>query len=227
MKEYKAMLFDLDDTLLDRNQAVDNLFIILLEECYGNVEETLKAEMLRKFKEYDKKSYGISDKTAVIESFYNEFPPLYRLTQIQDFWNHHFPQCFSISEHTLDLLKDIQEHMKVAIITNGTIHRQKAKIMNTSLQEYFNVIVISEEVALEKPDPRIFEYTLNKLQVQPEDALFVGDNLEKDVKGPQGAGLKGIWFNPNGVENDSDIKPDDEIQSLDELVHYLTPKQVT
>ena len=55
MSEYKAMLFDLDDTLLDRNQAVDNIVLIMLEECYGNVEDMLKAEMLRKFKKYDNK----------------------------------------------------------------------------------------------------------------------------------------------------------------------------
>ncbi|PFG05144.1 HAD-IA family hydrolase [Bacillus sp. es.034] len=227
MRKYKAMLFDLDDTLLDRNQAVDNIFIVLLEECYGNVEHTLKAEMLRKFKMYDNKGYGVSDKTAVFEAFFDEFPPVYRLPQPQEFWNQQFPQCFSISEHTVNLLKAIQEYMKVAIITNGTIHRQKAKIVNTGLHEYFDVILISEEVGLEKPDPRIFHLALNKLQVQPEDALFVGDNLVKDVFGPQAAGLKGIWFNPSGMENDSDIKPDDEIQSLDALLHYLTPKQLT
>ena len=68
--------------------------------------------------------------------------------EIQDFWNHQFPQCFSISEHTINLVKAIQEHMKVAIITNGTIHRQKAKIMNTRLHECFDVILISEEVGL-------------------------------------------------------------------------------
>lgn len=221
------MLFDLDDTLLDRSQAVDNIFHIMLKECYGNIEETLKAEMLRKFKEYDNRGYGVSDKTAVFQSFFDEFTPVYRLPEPQEFWNQQFPLCFSISEHTVNLLKAIQEHMKVAIITNGTIHRQKAKILNTGLHEYFDVILISDEVGLEKPDQRIFQLALNKLQVQPEDALFVGDNLEKDVVGPQGAGLKGIWFNPSRMENDSNIKPDEEIQSLDELLHYLTPKQLT
>ncbi len=77
---------------------------------------------------------------------------------------------------------------------------------------------------MSKPDKRIFQLALNKLQVQPEDALFVGDDLEKDVGGSQRAGLKGIWFNPNGMENDSDIKPYDEIHSLDELLRYLTPE---
>ncbi|WP_231479940.1 HAD family hydrolase [Rossellomorea vietnamensis] len=227
MKNYKAMLFDLDDTLLDRNQAVDNIFHIMLKECYGNVEDMLKTEMLRKFKEYDHHGYGVSDKTAVFHSFFDEFPPVYRLPEPQEFWNQQFPQCFSISEHTVNLVKRVQEHMKVAIITNGTVHRQNAKIMNSGLHKCFDVILISEEVGLEKPDQRIFQLALNKLQVQPEDALFVGDNLELDVGGPQCAGLKGIWFNPSGMENDSDIKPDEEIQSLDELLHYLSPKQFT
>ncbi|WP_230980829.1 HAD family hydrolase [Rossellomorea arthrocnemi] len=227
MRKYKAMLFDLDDTLLDRNQAVDNIFHIMLEKCYGNVDNAMKMEMLRAFKKYDKRGYGVSDKTVVFGSFFDEFPPVYQLTQIQDFWNLHFPQCFSISEHTVHLMKAIKEHMDIAIITNGTTHRQKAKIMNTRLHECFETIVISEEAELVKPDKRIFQLTLNKLQVQPGDALFVGDDLEKDIGGSQDAGLKGIWFNPSGMENDSDIKPDDEIQSLDELLHYLTPKLLT
>lgn len=193
MKEYKAMLFDLDDTLLDRNQAVDNIFHIMLEKCYGNVEHTLKAEMLRKFKMYDNKDYGVSDKTAVFEAFFDEFPPLYRLPQPQEFWNQQFPQCFSISEHTVNLVKRVQEHMKVAIITNGTTHRQREKIMTTRLHECFDVILISEEVGLEKPNQRIYQLALNKLQVQPEDALFVGDDLEKDVKGPQGYMVQSRW----------------------------------
>jgi putative hydrolase of the HAD superfamily len=116
--------------------------------------------------------------------------------------------------------------MKLAIITNGNTHRQKAKIMNTCLHECFDVILISEEAGVSKPDKLIFQLALNKLQVHPEDALFVGDNLEKDIGGSQRAGLKGIWFNPRGMENDSDVKPDNEIQSLNELLHYLTPKQL-
>ena len=52
--------------------------------------------MLRKFKEYDKREYGMSDKAIVLESLFDEFPPKYRLQRnyIQDFWNNNFLNVF-------------------------------------------------------------------------------------------------------------------------------------
>ncbi|UFU01304.1 HAD-IA family hydrolase [Radiobacillus kanasensis] len=218
------MLFDLDDTLLDRNHAVDNMFLIILEKCYENVKHSTKSKMLQKFKEHDNTSYGYSDKTKVLESFFDEYPPKYRLPRsyIQDFWNNHFPHCFSINQNTIDTVNAIKRQVKVAIITNGSTQRQKAKIMNTNLNSCFDTILISEEVGFSKPDKRIFELALNKLNVQLEDALFVGDDIEKDIGGCQNADMKGIWFNPYMNKNDTDIKPYAEIHSFDRLLSYLT-----
>lgn len=57
------MLFDLDDTLLDRDKAVDKLFSIILEKYYGDVKQlAAKNEMLQKFKEYDKKTMATMTK---------------------------------------------------------------------------------------------------------------------------------------------------------------------
>lgn len=216
------MLFDLDDTLLDRDKAVDNLFLLVLEKRYEDVSDTVKNNMLQKFKEYDKKEYGISDKTIVLESLFDEFAPKYRLPRnyIQDFWNENFPKCFSIDQNTILFLNHIKRHFKVGIITNGSTQRQKAKIMNTGLNEYFDTIIISEEVGFSKPDKRIFELALNKLNVQSEDVLFVGDDLEKDIAGCQNANIKGIWFNPNVIKNNTDTKPYAEITSFDNLLSY-------
>ncbi|QWG33743.1 HAD family hydrolase [Bacillus mycoides] len=216
------MLFDLDDTLLDRDKAVDNLFLLVLEKCYEDVSDTVKNNMLQKFKEYDKREYGISDKTMVLESLFDEFAPKYRLPRnyIQDFWNENFPKCFSIDQNTILFLNHIKRHFKVGIITNGSTQRQKAKIMNTSLNEYFDTIIISEEVGFSKPDKLIFELALNKLNVQSEDVLFVGDDLEKDIAGCQNANIKGIWFNPNMIKNNTDTKPYAEITSFDNLLSY-------
>ncbi len=224
MRNYKAMLFDLDDTLLDRDEAVDQLFFILLERCYEDINPSEKNEMLKKFKDCDRRSYGHSDKTNVVESLFDEFPPTYRLPRhdIQGFWNHHFPQCFSINQDTINIVNAIKRHVKVAIITNGTTQRQKAKIMNTHLNHYFDTIMISEEVGLTKPDKRIFELALNQLNVQPEEALFIGDDLEKDIGGCQNAGMKGVWFNPRMNKNETEIKPYDEIDSFDGLMGYFT-----
>ncbi|MED3076399.1 HAD family hydrolase [Bacillus wiedmannii] len=220
------MLFDLDDTLLDRDKAVDNLFLLVLEKCYENVSDTVKNNMLQKFKEYDKREYGISNKTIVLESLFDEFAPIYRLPHnyIQDFWNENFPTCFSIDQKTIHFLNHIKSHFKIGIITNGSTHRQKAKIINTNLNNYFDTIIISEEVGLSKPDKRIFELALNKLNVQPKNTLFVGDDLEKDIAGCQNANINGIWFNPHRITNRTEIKPYSEIDTFDSLLSYITPQ---
>ena len=50
--------------------------------------------------------------------------------------------------------------------------------------------------------------------MQPEDVLFVGDDLEKDIAGPQNVNIKGIWFNPHRITNKTEIKPYSEIDTL-------------
>lgn len=223
LRGYEAMLFDLDDTLLDRDQAVENMFSIILEKCYEDVKHSAKYEMLQKFKEYDNRGYGNNDKSKVLEALFDEFPPKYRLphNDIQDFWNQNFPHCFSINQNTLNIVNAIKMHAKVAIITNGATQRQKAKILNTNLNHCFDIIIISEEVGFSKPDKRIFEIALSKLNVKPEAALFVGDNMENDIGGCQNANIKGIWFNPHKINNDTEIKPYAEIDSLDQLLSYF------
>lgn len=220
------MLFDLDDTLLDRDKAVDNFFLLVLEKCYEDVSDTVKNTMLQTFKEYDKREYGISDKTIVLESLFDEFAPKYRLPHnyIQDFWNENFPKCFSIDQNTIHFLNQIKKQFKVGIITNGSTQRQKAKIFNTNLNRYFETIIISEEVGFSKPDKRIFELALNKLNAQPENTLFVGDDLQKDIAGPQNVNIKGVWFNPQKIKNTTQIQPYAEINTLDSLLSYVTPQ---
>ncbi|MEO4055180.1 HAD-IA family hydrolase [Solibacillus sp. CAU 1738] len=217
------MLFDLDDTLLDRDKAVEKMFLLILDKCYEDLELTMKNEMLQQFKEFDKSSYGHNDKSKVLEAFFEKFPPIYRLpsNSIQDFWNEHFPHCFSINQNTINIVNTIKNQVKVAIITNGSTQRQKDKINNTNLNSCFDTIIISEEVGYSKPDRRIFELALKKLNVQPEDALFIGDDIEKDIAGCQNANMKGIWFNPHMIKNSTEIKPYAEINSLDRLLSYI------
>lgn len=224
MKDDKAILFDLDDTLLNRDRAVIEMFLIILKKCYGNVDDKIKKQMLQSFIGYDKAAYGCNDKTKVFDSLFDEFPPKYRIPSqdIQDFWNNHFPYCFSIHENTISLINTIKKYVKVAIVTNGSTERQKAKIVNTGLNNYFDIIIISEEVGLSKPDKRIIELALRELNVKSEEALLVGDDLVKDISGCQNANVRGIWYNPHNKKNETDIMPYAEIRSLDEILSYIT-----
>lgn len=218
------MLFDLDNTLLNRDEAVDRLFFKLVKMCYRDVNDAKKNEMLQKFKVYDGKYFGHSDKTDVVASFFEEFPPQNDMPKhaIQDFWNIHFPQCFSVNQDTITIIHRIKQHVKVGIITNGSVERQKAKISYTNLDRCFDTVIISEEVGWSKPDKRIFEIALKRLDVDPEDTFFVGDDLEKDIGGCQQAKIKGVWFNPSMRKNDTAIQPYAEIHSMERLVSYFT-----
>ncbi|MTH51867.1 HAD-IA family hydrolase [Bacillus mangrovi] len=213
------MLFDLDDTLVDRDRAVERMFCKVIETCYEDVP--VNAEMLQAFKENDQKDYGTNDKTQMFESFFHKYPPAYRLQggQILEFWNVNFPLCFEEDPEVIQVVEAIRRKgIKTGIITNGSSVRQRAKLKNTRLNPYFETILISEEAGLSKPDSRIFELALYKLNVQPEDTLFIGDNLHWDIEGCQNACMMGVWYNPLNRKAPSDIIPFAEISSLDQLL---------
>ena len=70
------------------------------------------------------------------------------------------------------MINVIKKRAEVAIITNGTSQRQRAKIDKTKLNSCFETIIISEEVGFSKPDKQIFELALNNLNVHPSLSLI-------------------------------------------------------
>ena len=115
----------------------------------------------------------MSDKTIVLESLFDEFRRSIDCHAIISKILENFQNVFNRPEY-YPFLKSYKKHFEVGIITNGSTQRQKAKIINTNLNNYFDTIIISEEVGFSKPDKRIFELALNKLNVQSENILFVG-----------------------------------------------------
>jgi len=222
MQKYQAILFDLDDTLIDRNKALQELFSIILKKCYGEVKQSLRSEMMERFIQLDSKGVT-TDKTLVLEALFDSYPPIERIASnsINDFWSAVFPSCFNVSEETFGIIESLSKQVKIAIITNGKTIRQKAKIKNTKLDQYFETILISEEAGFSKPNKEIFELALSKLAVLAENTIFVGDNLLVDIGGCQSAGIKGVWFNPNNSISNTDIKPFMEIKSLNELLEVI------
>lgn len=99
-------------------------------------------------------------------------------------------------------------------------------IDNHQLRQYFEIVVISAEEGIRKPDPRIFSKTLKKLGVRPENAIMVGDTLPADVLGAQNSGVKSVWITrrANRPENNDvleSIQPDYAISDLSSLVSLI------
>ncbi len=109
---------------------------------------------------------------------------------------------FPNAHETLAYLKD---KYTLHLISNGFKEACEKKLEHSKLAPYFNTIVISEIVGINKPDPRIFEHSLRNGQAQREQAVMIGDNIDADVRGAQNAGIEAIFFNPLEVEKPSDV----------------------
>lgn len=114
----------------------------------------------------------------------------------------------------------------LGLITNGYGQFQMDNIIALGIDKYFDVILVSEWEGFKKPDPRIFNKSLEKLNVSADESIFMGDHPENDVIGAKKVGMKGIWKKDFQWDNvDADYIVDDlmELPSIiEELNEELT-----
>ena len=113
-------------------------------------------------------------------------------------------------------LLDLSRDHRLALLTNGAGDVQREKLARTPFARYFDVVVVSVEVGVGKPDPRFFEIALERLAVAKADATMVGDSLLRDVGGAQRAGLPAIWIDRGLVREEGPV-PDAKIGRLSDL----------
>lgn len=109
---------------------------------------------------------------------------------------------FPNAHETLAYLKD---RYTLHLISNGFKEACEKKLQHSKLAPYFETIVISEIIGINKPDIRIFEHALNNGGANKTEAVMIGDNLDADVRGAQNAGLEAIFFNPLELEKPEDV----------------------
>lgn len=91
--------------------------------------------------------------------------------------------------------------VRIGIGSDMTAYMQYKKLKKLGVLQYLDFIVTSEEAGAEKPDPRLFDLCVKKAGCRPEECVFIGDSLKKDVIGPSKCGLKGTWYCPKAKEN--------------------------
>lgn len=126
-------------------------------------------------------------------------------------------------ENTVATLQALQGKCKMGIITNGFNAMQQKRLNNTQTAPFFELLVVSENVGIAKPDKRIFEYAFAQMgNVDKRRILMVGDTLSSDIVGGQNAGIDTCWFNPHQKPNDSDVRPTYEIHSMLQLIEVAS-----
>ncbi len=112
-----------------------------------------------------------------------------------------------------DVLSFLESHTDecLAVLSDGAQEQQETKLKNTGIYHYLRFVVTAESTGLSKPDPMMFLSACKLANVEPCDACYIGDNLQKDAIGASQAGLRGIWLNrsnkpiPDGIESISSL----------------------
>ncbi|MCT4596210.1 MAG: YjjG family noncanonical pyrimidine nucleotidase [Anaeromicrobium sp.] len=226
--KYKVILFDADETLFDFKKTEEYAF-----------ERTIKEFNINYDREYHFKTYKIINKNIWNELEKGLIGPkklkVERFNRLKQKLNLSFcPEDFSckygeflgegsfVFEDAPNIVNELSKKYRLGIITNGLAKVQNNRIRNSSIYKYFDNLIISEEVNVSKPNPEIFKISLNDLNHEDKSSvLIVGDSLTSDIKGGINFDIDTCWYNPNKIENTTDMKPTYEINNLMDLLNII------
>ncbi|MRG87175.1 HAD family hydrolase [Salinibacillus xinjiangensis] len=214
----KSVLFDLDGTLLNREQSVKSFTEKQYERLYKWVGHVPKDKYVSRFIELDEQGYVWKDK--VYQQLIKEYKIIGLTWEnlLQDYIQHFKYSCIPYP-NLMDMLAELKtQNLALGMITNGKGQFQMDNIKTLGIEKYFDTILISEWEGLKKPEPQIFNKALEQLNVLPSESIFVGDHPEKDVKAAQNVGMKGIW---KKNEHWGDVEADMIVDELMEIPSYI------
>jgi len=127
-----------------------------------------------------------------------------------------------LTDGSEQICRYLAERYTLAILTNGIREVQFSRIGASPIAKYIRKIIVSEDAGFQKPDPRIFDYSLNAMQHDDKaSVLMVGDSLSSDIKGGMNYGIDTCWYNPGGAPPREGIQPTYEIRALSDLKSIL------
>jgi putative hydrolase of the HAD superfamily len=231
-KNIKAVLFDVDDTLFDRNLAqrkVLDLIVSQLPDVFNGLE---KKRILEAFLESDRISTEEFNAGAPWEGGRDGRNRIFlRLLGLPENYASTITELYvrksSIVKApvpgAVSTVKNLSKRFKVGVISNGAPDVQYRKLETIGLRDLFSCIVLSEEIgSIRKPDPRIFQLALSSLHLLSSECLYVGDSYMNDVVGAKGVGMQVCWLNRKTLKPaDEKIKADFVISKLEELTEIL------
>ncbi|RLQ93181.1 HAD family hydrolase [Falsibacillus albus] len=213
---FKAILFDLDGTLHDRHATIKSFISDQHRRLLIHTELDEKT-YLDTFIRLENNGYVWKDQ--VYKQLTEEFSLSAPWEQLLNDYVERSPSHAQSFEGILPMLKQLKQHYKLGLITNGKSKVQKGCLEILGLTEFFHCTVISEEVNVKKPEPEIFYHALNLLNIEPHQAIYVGDHPANDIQAAHEIGMKTIWID-NGIY-DRPSKADwitDEVRCIPEIL---------
>lgn len=213
----KAVIFDLDGTLLNRDESVKKFINNQYERLNKWVRHIPKEKYITRFIELDERGNVWKDKVYQQLTGELDITGITWEDLLQDYISQFKNNCIPFP-NLLSMLDELKSNnLILGMITNGKGQFQKNNIKALGIENYFGTILVSELEGIKKPDPKIFKRAMEHLNVSPNESIFVGDHPENDVKAAQNVGIKGIWkkdFQWNNIEADFTIDDLSELTSI-------------
>ncbi|MCA9215256.1 MAG: HAD family hydrolase [Planctomycetales bacterium] len=202
----KAVIFDLDDTLYDhlhsarfglqqlarRYPAMESVSIQELEDRYSDALEAVHLRLLSG--EVDQQEARTIRMQQLFSSFCISVDDDTAFAEYRQFRADYDSVC-QVVAGSHELLSCLMERgYQLAIMTNNLVSEQIPKLRQLDLEQYFDVVSISEDVGVAKPHPKIFEVTLERLGLHRHEVVMVGDSLASDIAGAIGVGMPTVWL---------------------------------
>jgi len=201
-ESFKGILIDIDNTLYDYNPCHQRALESVRKYCNNNLNIPMDIfnkvyyESRQQIKIALKGTAGSHNRLLYFQNLFESLqinPLQHSLIAYSKYWDTFLDEmCF------LRGAEDFLERMsgkKICFITDLTAHIQFRKIRKLELEKYTNLLVTSEEAGAEKPDKKIFELALEKMNKKPTEICMIGDSYEKDVLGATSFGIHTFWLN--------------------------------
>ena len=231
MQRYKNLFIDLDDTVYDFSAASEESFRETYEllqysrffdsfEHYLSIYKPYNLELWRIYgegkitkEELNKRRYsyplecvGIHDQ-ELADTFCKE-----ALSRI--------PTKGPLMPGAIELLEYLRPKYRMFILSNGFKELQSRKMHSAGIDKYFDGLILSEDIGVNKPNRELYDYALQKTGSTLEESLMIGDMFETDIAGAANIGMEQIYYNPKGKQGHPFV-PTYEVKHLLEIKEIL------
>lgn len=231
MQKYRNLFIDLDDTLYDFSAASREAFKetydllgygrffesfgqymdiysphnLMLWGLYGEGKIT-KEELNRRRYSHPLETVGVHDQ-ELADTFCRE-----ALGRI--------PTKGPLMPGAMELLEYLRPKYRLFILSNGFKELQSRKMKTAGIDGYFDALILSEDIGVNKPNRGLYEYALQKTGSKVEESLMIGDMFETDITGAANIGMEQLYYNPKG-KNGHPFAPTYEVSHLLQIKEIL------
>lgn len=226
----RAIGFDLDNTLFDHRRAASRGLGLLIDEKGWTYHGT--ESVARQWHRLEDLFFGqyvagtmtlVDHRRARMRNFLALTNAQIDESELDDLWSnylHHYSDSWVAYPDVLVSLTELKETgYKMAVLTNGQQAQQEAKLHAMGLTHLFEAVLAIGTVDALKPNQSAFQHLCRVLECEPREVLFVGDDIEYDVRASISAGLQGLWLNRDSLATPDGIN--DQIQSLSSIRVFL------